>query len=76
MLFLNIFPGWNLCGHVFGDFTNINQSADGIFYFDNRIRFGFLHRSIEVKGEIIQLDFSFNKFEHIDLFTVFLSIRQ
>lgn len=53
-IFRRLFLGWHLCGHVSGNFTNIDKSADGIFYSDNCIWFGFLHCSVKIKGNSIR----------------------
>lgn len=45
--------GWHLCGHVFGDFTNIDQSAFGIFDFNYCVWFGVLHCSVKIKGNLV-----------------------
>lgn len=45
------FAGWHLRGYVFGDLTNFDQSAISIFNSDYCIRFGLLHRFVEVKGK-------------------------
>lgn len=49
------FAGWHLCGDVFGDLTNVDQSAVGVFYSDYCIWFGLLHRFVQVKGKLMKL---------------------
>lgn len=39
--------GWNIRGHVFGDFADFDQSAIGFLDFNYRVRSGVLHSFIE-----------------------------
>lgn len=55
------FIGWHLCGYVFGDFTNIDQSTFGIFDFNNCIWFGILHCFVKIKGNRVNISNLYRK---------------
>lgn len=50
----NDFTDWHLRGDVFGDFTDINESADGLFHFNHCIWLIFLHIDVEGKFSIVK----------------------